>query len=389
MTQTAGSTQGTTEQLVAKARAAAPVLAANADVTEEQGRIAPESLEALREAGLFALGTPVEFGGTDVDLVTLVRVLSELGRACPSSAWLVSISTGTKAHFSGGFPEKVLAEVYPHPDVRWCGGSTPGQAVAVPGGVEVTGRWAYASGAEDAHWAFLSVVSVGDDGVPHVGGALVPMSELTIDRTWRVAGLQGTGSHTVVADGVFVPGERLFEFPLGPDGGPDFTQGRPLEIVSQTVSVTATLAGAALGALDVVKAAVHTRKPPMTQYNSLAESASARHVFAEAEHMVTSGYDRLISLAARITELLPGNDATAVQRSSLRMEVVSILQQFLRAVDLLLDLHGSSAFVLDNSLQRFWRDLNVGARHAQLSTYLTTENYGLLVTGAGKPVQAG
>ncbi|KAA0939349.1 acyl-CoA dehydrogenase family protein [Streptomyces apricus] len=389
MTQTAGSTQGTTEQLVAKARAAAPVLAANADVTEEQGRVAPESLEALREAGLFALGTPVEFGGTDVDLVTLVRVLSELGRACPSSAWLVSISTGTKAHFSGGFPEKVLAEVYPHPDVRWCGGSTPGQAVAVPGGVEVTGRWAYASGAEDAHWAFLSVVSVGDDGVPHVGGALVPMSELTIDRTWRVAGLQGTGSHTVVADGVFVPGERLFEFPLGPDGGPDFTQGRPLEIVSQTVSVTAALAGAALGALDVVKAAIHTRKPPMTQYNSLAESASARHVFAEAEHMVTSGYDRLISLAARITEQLPGNDATAVQRSSLRMEVVSILQQFLRAADLLLDLHGSSAFVLDNPLQRFWRDLNVGARHAQLSTYLTTENYGLLVTGAGKPVQVG
>ncbi|MFD6288554.1 acyl-CoA dehydrogenase family protein [Streptomyces sp. NPDC060205] len=389
MTETAGSTREANEALIAKARAAAPVLAAHADVTDQQGRLAPESLEALREAGMFALGTPVEFGGTDVDLVTQVRVLSELGRACPSSAWVVSISTGTKAHFSGGFPEKVLAEVYSHPDVRWCGGSTPGQAVAVPDGVEVTGRWAYASGAEDAHWAFLSVVSVGDDGAPHVGGALVPMSELSVARTWRVAGLQGTGSHTVVADGVFVPAERLFDFPLGPDGGPDFPQGRPLEIVSQTISVTATLAGAALGALDVVKAVIETRKPPMTQYNSLAESASARHVFAEAEHMVSSGYDRLISLAGRVTERLHDDDVSAVQRSSMRMEVVSILQQFLRAVDLLLDLHGSSAFALDNPLQRFWRDLNVGARHAQLSTYLTTENYGLLLTGAGGPVQVG
>src|SRR4051794_40081842 len=109
MTETAGSTQEATEELVAKARAAVPVLAAHADVTDQQGRLAPESLKALREAGLFALGTPVEFGGADVDLVTLVRVLSELGRACPSSAWVVSISTGTKAHFSGGFPEKVLA----------------------------------------------------------------------------------------------------------------------------------------------------------------------------------------------------------------------------------------------------------------------------------------
>ncbi|WP_134656310.1 hypothetical protein [Streptomyces sp. H23] len=186
------------------------------------------------------------------------------------------------------------------------------------------------------------------------------------------------GSHTVVADGVLIPAERLLEFPLGPYDPPHLSQGRPLEIVSQTVSVTATLVGAALGALDVVKAVVKTRKPPMTRYDSLAESASARHVFAfaEAEHMVTSSYDRLISLAGRIDALLPGDDVTVVQRSSLRIEVVSIVQQFVRAVDLLLDLHGFSAFALDNPLQRFWRDLNVGARHAQLSTCIATENYG-------------
>lgn len=383
MTEATRNPREAAEALVAKARAAVPVLAAHADATDRQGRVAPESLEALREAGLFALGTPVEFGGADADLVTQVRVLSELGRACPSSAWVVAISSGMKAQFSGMFPEKVLAEVYAHPDVRWCSGSTPGQAAAVPDGVKVTGRWAYASGAEDANWALLSVVSAGDDGVPRLGGALVPVSELTIERTWRVAGLQGTGSHTVVAGGVFVPAERVFELPLGPGGEPDVSLGKPLTIISQTVAVTATLAGAALGALDVVKAVVETRKPPMTQYNSLAESASARHVFAEAEHMVTSGYDRLISLAGRITEQLPGDDVTVVQRSSMRMEAVSVLQQFVRAVALLLDLHGSSAFALDNPLQRFWRDLNVGARHAHLSTYLTTENHGLLVTGGG------
>ncbi|MFE2336563.1 acyl-CoA dehydrogenase family protein [Streptomyces coelicoflavus] len=174
------------------------------------------------------------------------------------------------------------------------------------------------------------------------------------------------------------------EFPLGPDDAPHLSQGRPLETGSQTASVTATLVGAALGAPDVVKAVVKTRKPPMTRYDSLAESASARHVFAfaEAEHMVTSSYDRLISLAGRIDALLPGDDVTVVQRSSLRMEVVSIVQQFVRAVDLLLDLHGFSTFALDNPLQRFWRDLNVGARHAQLSTCITTENYGRLVTEA-------
>ncbi|MFE5211211.1 acyl-CoA dehydrogenase family protein [Streptomyces sp. NPDC056600] len=390
MTKATRSHPATAEALVARARAAAPVLAAHADATDQRGHMAPESLEALREAGMFALGTPVEFGGTDADLVTRVRVLSELGRACPSSAWVVAISSGAKSIFSKLFPEKVLAEVYPHPDVRWCiAGSPPGQAVVVPDGFKVTGRWAYASGAEDAHWAFLVVVTTGDDGSPRVAGALVPASELTVERTWRVAGLQGTGSHTLAADGVFVPTERVFEFPLGPGGTPDTTLGEPLSIPSQTVAITATLAGAALGALDVVKAVVETRRPPMTQYKNLAESPSARHVFAEAEHLVSSGYDRLISLAGRLTEQLPGDDVTAVQLSRMRMEVVSILRQFLHAVDLLLDLHGSSAFALDNPLQRFWRDLNVGARHAQTTPYLTIENHGLVATGAGGPLLVG
>ncbi|MBB4684435.1 acyl-CoA dehydrogenase family protein [Amycolatopsis jiangsuensis] len=389
MTKTARYTSEAAEALVARARAAVPVLAAHAGVTDQQGRVASESLEVLREAGLFALGTPVEFGGTDVDLVTQVQVLSELGRGCPSSAWLVTISAGTKDHFSRLFPKEVLAEVYAQPDVRWCGGATPGEAVAAPGGSRVSGRWAYASGAEDAHWALLSVVSVRDDGVPQVGGALVPMSELAIDRTWRVAGFQGTGSHTVVANNVFVPAERMIQLPRGLGGAPDVTLGEPLSIVSQSVAVAGVLAGAARGALDVVEAVVGTRKPPISPYDSLAESASARHVFATAEHMVTSGYDRLVSLAGRIADQAPGEEVTDVQRSALRMELVSVLQQFQRAVDLLLDLHGSSAFALDNPLQRFWRDLNVGARHAQLSTYLTTENHGLLVTGAGGPLLMG
>ncbi|MDH6604627.1 alkylation response protein AidB-like acyl-CoA dehydrogenase [Streptomyces sp. SAI-208] len=83
MTGTAGSTQEAAEALAAKARAARPVLAAHADATDQQGRLAPESLEAGREAGLIALGTPVDFGGGYVDLVTLVWVLSEWGALEP------------------------------------------------------------------------------------------------------------------------------------------------------------------------------------------------------------------------------------------------------------------------------------------------------------------
>ncbi|MFI1393203.1 acyl-CoA dehydrogenase family protein [Streptomyces griseoaurantiacus] len=68
------SRQETAEALVAKARA---------NATDQQGRLAPENLEALREAGLLALGAPAEFGGADVGLVTSIRVLSERGALEP------------------------------------------------------------------------------------------------------------------------------------------------------------------------------------------------------------------------------------------------------------------------------------------------------------------
>ena len=195
----------------------------------------------------------------------------------------------------------------------------------------------------------------------------MPASELNVERTWRVAGLRGTGSHTFVADGVFVPAARVFEFPVGPGGALDITLGEPLSLVALGTVLAAPLAGAALGALDAVEGVLGKRKPPMAPYKDLAAAPSARNMFAEADHMVSSGHDRLIRLAGRIQELLPGEGIPAAQRSALRMEMVSILRQFLRAVDLLMDLHGSSGFALDSPLQRFWRDLNVGARHVQFT----------------------
>ena len=43
--------------------------------------------------------------------------------------------------------------------------------------------------------------------------ALIPMAEMTIEDTWFVAGMKGTGSNTIVADEVFVPDHRLLSVP--------------------------------------------------------------------------------------------------------------------------------------------------------------------------------
>src|SRR4029453_8835252 len=87
------------------------------------------------------------------------------------------------------------------PDVLACGSGTPtGTGTREAGGIRVTGRWANVSGCEDATWAGLGVLV---EGV--FSYAMIPLAELTIDRTWDMAGMRGTGRHSVGATGLLVP----------------------------------------------------------------------------------------------------------------------------------------------------------------------------------------
>jgi alkylation response protein AidB-like acyl-CoA dehydrogenase len=364
------------EDLVAAARSAVPALAANARRAERDRRLPAESIAVLRDTGAFALATPARFGGLDADLPTTVRVISELGRGCPSSAWLVAVSAEAQPAFTPLMSEEVLAEFYADPDTRLCGaGNPPGRGRRVAGGVRVSGRWPYASGCEDAPWA-ITLVLVGDgDGTPEFVLVLAPTSDLDIERTWDTAGMRGTGSHTLVADDLFVPRARVLPLPTGPNGAPDLFAGRPARPLGGGVTLLAALVGAARGALDAVGSTLHERKPPMTQYDSLAASPGARHWFAEATHLIESAQHDLLVLAAEIEQLMAEPTPADRDTTALRMRLNSVVQRCQDGVNLLLDLNGASSFAVDNALQRFWRDLHVGSRHVQFNPYLALENH--------------
>jgi alkylation response protein AidB-like acyl-CoA dehydrogenase len=170
--------------------------------------------------------------------------------------------------------------------------------------------------------------------------------------------------------------------PTGPNGAPDLFSGRPAAPLAAGAMLSASLVGAARGALDVVGSVLHERKPPMTQYDSLAASPGARHWFAEATHLIESAQHDLLVLATEIDQLmtqptLPDRDSTP-----LLMRQNSIIQRCQDGVNLLLDLNGASSFSVDNPLQRFWRDLHIGSRHWQLNPYLALENHAEMLATA-------
>jgi alkylation response protein AidB-like acyl-CoA dehydrogenase len=378
-------------ELVERAREAAAVLAANAEKTEQGRRPAAESIAAVRDAGLFALTVPVEFGGLAASPRLRVLVLAELGRACPSTAWVTAISAGGKQVFLQMLPEQARAEVFADPDVIVCGSGGPAGATGVEtgDGLRISGRWRLASGCEEATWAILMVPVVAEGEPVRLSVVLVPTADLAVDRDWRAVGMAGTGTHSLVAEDVVVPPGRVRAL-----GAVDKMAESidPTLMLRSLPDLLAGFCGAAQGALEVVDAAfAGDRAPYMTTYQRMVQSPLARHWFAEATQLVDTAYTRALSVADTLDMLdVLGADAVVPikERSRLRMELVTAATECRQAVEMLLDLHGMSGFVEDNRLQRFWRDIAVGTRHPQLNRYITVEDYGRVLLDAEPPVAA-
>jgi alkylation response protein AidB-like acyl-CoA dehydrogenase len=373
-------------ELVERARAVAAVLAANAEKTERGLRPAPESIAAVRDAGLFVLAVPAEFGGLAASARLRVLVMAELGRGCPSTAWVTATSAGGKQQIVSMLPEQARAEVFADPDVIICGSASPAGATGVEAGdgLRISGRWRFASGCEDATWAILLVPVVAEAQPVRMSAVLVPTANLTVDRDWRAVGMAGTSTHSLVAEDVVVPPGRVRVLGAADKMAESLD---PLLILRVTTDVMAGFCGAAQGALEVVEEAfAGDRAPYQTTYQRMVQSPLARHWFAEATQLVDTGYSRVLSVADTLDDLGADPAVPIKERSRLRMELVTAAAECRQAVEMLLDLHGLSGFVEDNRLQRFWRDIAVGTRHPQLNRYITVEDYGRVLLDAGRPV---
>ncbi|GGM37387.1 acyl-CoA dehydrogenase [Promicromonospora citrea] len=343
------------------------VLRDQAATTEQAGRPTHDTLTALRALGALALRTPRAHGGAGADTTTVARRLTEVGRACPTSAWVAGTCLTAKNIAATVLPEAAAAEVFADPDTLFCGSGFPGgRGERVPGGVRVTGSWPNVSGCEDAVWASLGVL---------VDGALtfvvVPVDALTVERTWDVAGMRGTGSHTLVARDLVVPDGRTGR--AAPFG--------PADQLLYVVAVLAPVVGAAQGALDATtEMFASARKPYLTAYTRMGESPGARHWLAEASHLVHGAETSMLAVADRTDSAAAGtDDADALAGAGghrLRLALADAARDCRAALELVLDLNGTSGFRAGSPVQRLWRDVAVGSRHPLLNPYLTTERLG-------------
>ncbi|MGW5672877.1 acyl-CoA dehydrogenase family protein, partial [Micromonospora sp. NPDC003776] len=206
--------------LLSAVRELTPELTARAGEIERARELPADLLDRLRTAGCFRMFVPRSHGGYEVDLRTGMAVLETLARADGSTGWTVMIGSETP-HLLAMLPRDRFDKHYAAgPDLVVAGGFAPqGRAELADGGFQVTGRWAFASGCRHADLIFGNCLVTADGqplpgadgGPPEMRSMLFPADRVTVEDTWHVLGLRGTGSHDVRVESAFCPAEESFD----------------------------------------------------------------------------------------------------------------------------------------------------------------------------------
>ena len=166
---------------------------------------------------MFRFTLPTELGGENASVGETIEVLEAIAKVDASVGWNVMLGSEINAMAAGGMPKDLAREVYlDNPRVIMCGGggpgTTPSRAVRQKdGGFRVWGQTTFISGCHNAEWCFMGA-PVMDGDTPEIGANGQPIfkmwflhkSQYEIVDTWDVAGLRGSGSHDVKADGALV-----------------------------------------------------------------------------------------------------------------------------------------------------------------------------------------
>ncbi|MFJ5116079.1 acyl-CoA dehydrogenase family protein [Streptomyces sp. NPDC088551] len=391
MTATAPATEpsATPQELISRARALIPLLRSNVAATEELGNPVPENLEALRAAGLFRLTTPPDHGGLHPSMRTQVQIIAEVGRGCASTGWIVA-NHAASTEFTLILEAVATQEIFgDNPDAVFlsAGCSPDSHAERVPGGLKVTARAPYASGCEISDWALLIGIPLHDDGkTTGAVNVLVPLAEAEIQQTWNVAGMRGTGTNGMTVTEVFVPDRRTLV--VEKDNLDRLEELlSPTELVKGNLHSLSALVGAAQGGLDIVGRSLEKGRPiAYSTYRRSADSPVIQHLFTEATHLVDTASLHMLHVADVFDSLLPGEELARVERARARMHSATALSRAREGMQKLLDVAGTSGFAHANVLQSYWRDLEVGSRHAMLGLPMIVEDYGRALLGAGPTI---
>ena len=365
------------DEMVERARALAPTLAARAVECEQTRRLPDQTERELHDAGLFRIVQPRRVGGAELDIGILVDVCAEIARVCPSTSWNVG-NLSSHHWMLGYFDPRIQQEIWDgSPDVLIATSLAfpAGRGRKVDGGYEISGRWPLSSGVDNSDWNMLAfMVREREDGPPvDQRFSMVHRSQYEIIDTWHAVGLAGTGSKDVAIKGLFVPDYRTItawsmngEAHLGSsvNSGPLFRL--PMLALGPYV-LSGVMLGCAQGAFDTVVGAARKRNATTTGL-PVGASQAVQIKVAEASARIDTAQEIMRRTCAEAMAVARSDRGpTLDEKLRYRRDAFFSVRLCLEAVDILMGVAGSSGLYTTGSMQRLFRDAHAANAHVMFS----------------------
>jgi 3-hydroxy-9,10-secoandrosta-1,3,5(10)-triene-9,17-dione monooxygenase len=356
---------------------------------EESRRIPTDTVDQLKDCGVFRALQPARHGGLEVEPMAYYEAVRDIAAACGSTGWVTSI-LGVHAWQLALFPEPAQDEVWgTDRDALVSSSYAPtGRVDAVEGGYRVRGRWNFSSGCDHATWVFLGGAVLDSDGQPiDFGTVLLPCSDYVIDDVWDTVGLRGTGSNDIVVEDAFVPAHRYLSFAdtsrCNCPGNATNTSPLyrlPFASVFSNV-ITAPLIGMALGAYDAHVAYMRDRVR-VSYGQRVVDDGFAQVRVAQAASELDAAWLQLERNMREMTRLAHAGDRIPMElRARARRDQVRGTDRAVDAVDLLFENSGGHALRRGTVIERAWRDVHSGRVHAVNDPERALSMYGKFALG--------
>lgn len=376
-----------------------PLILEGGDRAQQLRRLPDDLVNRLIDEGFFRFTLPPELGGEDATATDTIEILEAIAAIDASTAWNVMLGSEINAMAAGGMDKALAKEIYvDNPRVVMCGGGGPGTVPSraerqSDGGFKVWGQSTFISGCHNASWCFMAapVVTNGEmeklpNGMPNIRMFFMPRSEWEIVDTWDVAGLRGSGSNDVRADGAYVApkyaGVDLMSLPAHYPN-PVYRMPVPLRLSYNKVAV----------ALGVAKGAIETfidlaqNKIPMLSASTLKDRPIAQFRLAEANADYRSVRAYVMETMHAIQdELNAGRELPSPQATqAARLACTHGANVCMRAVDLLHNTAGTTGMRMYSPLERKLRDAHGCATHRWVSHQLYQDLGAILLGHPASP----
>ena len=253
-----------------------------------------------------------------------------------------------------------------------------GKVERTEGGFYLSGTWGFSSGSVHCGWVLLGafVPPEEEGGTVDMRTFLLPRKDYTIDQDqWHTFGLQGTGSHHIIVDRVFVPEHRTHSaaasfFGNNPgyavnDGALYQMPWAQLFVRSVSSSAFGGARAAISAAIDIMQSRVSTNTKKASKDDQVLQGAiaAAQAQMVEMEIALERQFNEIMDLMNR------GERMTLEQRALYVYQSSTVAKRLAQLVDAMVERLGGRAIYLSSDIIQPWLDLKAARAHVANDPY--------------------